>query len=310
MLKYILKRLLALIPVILGVTFIVFFIMNLAPGDPVRMILGEDAKPEAYEMLTEQLGLNKPLLVRYVDYITDLVRGDMGFSYKNGKLVSQELLDRIPNSFKLAGAAMLFCLVVAIPLGIIAAMKQNTFIDGLSMVISLIGVSMPVFWLGLLLILFFSLRLGWFPSGGAEGFRSIVLPAISLGFMSMASIARTTRSSMLEVVRQDYVRTAKAKGVPARVVVMKHALRNALIPTVTIAGLQVGALLGGSVITESVFSWPGIGRLMISAINNRDIPVVLGCVVLYAILFSVVNFIVDMLYAFIDPRIKSQYKSA
>lgn len=308
--KYILKRFLALIPIILGVTFIVFFIMNLAPGDPARMILGDMAKPEEVEALREDMGLNDPLIVQYFKYLFNLVRGDMGISYKNGIPVSTEIFARVPSSFKLAAVATFFCIVMALPLGIIAAIKQNTLIDGLSMFVSLLGVSLPVFWLGLLLILLFSLRLGWLPSGGAEGATSIILPAITLGFHSMATIARTTRSSMLEVIRQDYVRTAKAKGVPRRKVITKHALRNALIPTITVAGLQVGTLLGGSVIAETVFSWPGIGRLMISGINSRNTPVVLGCVVLYSVIFTVVNFIVDMLYAFVDPRIKSQYSGS
>lgn len=310
MLKYILKRLLALVPVILGVTFIVYFIMDFAPGDPARMMLGEMAQEEDVMALREEMGLNDPLVVRYVRYIWGLVRGDMGVSYKNSNPVSAELFDRLPASFKLAGASMLFCIIAAIPLGVMAALKQNTLADAFSMVVALLGVSMPSFWLGLLLIIAFSIKLGWLPTGGADTAASIVLPAITLGFSSMATIARTTRSSMLEVIRQDYVRTARAKGVPRRVVISKHALRNALIPTVTVAGLQLGFLLGGAVLIETVFSWPGIGRLMISGINNRDTPVVLGCAVLYSVTFSVVNFVVDMLYAFIDPRIKSQYKHA
>ena len=219
------------------------------------------------------------------------------------------MFNRFPNTIQLTVAAMLIAIVVAIPLGVIAAVKQNTIFDGVSMIIALIGVSMPIFWLGLLLILLFSLRLGWFPVSGKSGFSSIVLPAIALGFNHMASIARTTRSSMLETIRQDYIRTVRAKGVAYGVVIRKHALKNALIPVITVIGLQIGYMLGGSVLTETVFAWPGVGRLMVDSINGRDIPMVMGCIILVCATFSLVNLAVDILYGFVDPRIKSQYKS-
>ena len=209
----------------------------------------------------------------------------------------------------LALTSTVVAILLALPLGIIAAIKQNTLFDGISMFISLLGISMPVFWMGLLLILFFSVKLGWFPVSGADqGIKSLVLPSIALGFMHMASIARTTRSSMLETIRQDYIRTVRAKGLPEKEVITRHALRNALIPTTTVIGLQIGGMLGGSVLTESVFAWPGIGRYMIQSIQGRDIPSVMGCIIIFALSFAVINLIVDLIYGFIDLRIKAQYK--
>lgn len=310
MFRYFVKRLIALVPVIIGVMFIVFAIMELAPGDPARMILGQDALEEDVDELREEMGLNDPMLFRFGRYVVNLLKGDMGVSYKTNNSVWNEIIARMPSTFKLAVVSLIFCVITAIPLGIVAALRQNTIFDGFSMLLSLIGLSMPNFWLGLLLIIAFSINLGWFPSGGDDGILSIILPAFTLGFSSMASIARTTRSSMLEVIRQDYIRTARAKGVPKNVITVKHALRNAMIPTITIAGLQLGAMLGGSVLTETVFSWPGIGRFMVTSVNQRDLPVVLGCTLVYTVTFSIVNFMVDMIYAVIDPRVKSQYKAS
>lgn len=307
--KYFLKRILALIPVIIGVTFIVFMIMSFAPGDPAKSILGEQAEPQAIEQLREELGLNDHILVQYFRYMKNLFKGDFGISYSTDQPVFFEISQRIPTTAKLATMAIFVAVVFSIPLGIVAAVKQNTWIDGLSMFVALLGVSMPVFWLGQMLLLFFSLRLGWFPSGGLAdgGIIPFILPGFTLGFLSMASIARVTRSSMLEVIRQDYIRTARSKGVPYGVVIRKHALKNALIPTVTVIGLQIGGLLAGSVLTENVFSLPGIGRLIIDSINARDIPMVLGCIIVFTVIFSIANLTVDFLYALIDPRIKSQY---
>ena len=309
MLKFILKRLVALIPVLIGVTLLVFFILDLAPGDPAKVILGETASPEAIEALREEMGLNDPFFVRYGRYMWDLVRGDLGTSYKTSTSVSSEIWARLPNTATLSIAATIFSVILALPLGVVAAVKQNSVFDGVSMFISLLGISMPVFWMGLLLIMQFSVKLGWFPVSGADqGLKSLVLPAFALGFMHMASIARTTRSSMLETIRQDYIRTVRAKGLPEGKVITDHALRNALIPTITVIGLQIGAMLGGSVLTESVFAWPGIGRYMIQSIQGRDIPAVMGCIVVFAIIFAIVNLIVDLIYGFVDPRIKAQYK--
>lgn len=311
--KYILKRLLMLIPVILGVTFIVFFILNLSPGDPAAMILGEQATAEAIEMKREELGLNDPILVRYFNYMKDLLHGDMGVSYRNSISVWEQVTDRFPNTVVLAIAGILVALLIGLPLGILSAKKQNTIIDNISMVLSLIGVSMPNFWFGLLVVMLFALKLGWLPSQGmGEGFvpllLSLILPALTLGTGSAGSIARMTRSSMLEVIRQDYISTARAKGVDERTVTFQHMLRNALIPIITAVGLQFGGLLGGAMLTETVFSWPGLGRLMVENIKSKDIPMVLGCVVFLATMFTIVNLLVDIVYAFVDPRIKSLYK--
>ena len=311
--KYILKRLLMLIPVILGVTFIVFFILNLSPGDPAAMILGEQATAEAIEMKREELGLNDPILVRYFNYMKDLLHGDMGVSYRNSISVWEQVIDRFPNTVVLAIAGILVALLIGIPLGILSAKKQNTIIDNISMVLSLIGVSMPNFWFGLLVVMLFALKLGWLPSQGmGEGFvpllLSLILPALTLGTGAAGSIARMTRSSMLEVIRQDYISTARAKGVDERTVTFQHMLRNALIPIITAVGLQFGGLLGGAMLTETVFSWPGLGRLMVENIKSKDIPMVLGCVVFLATMFTIVNLLVDIVYAFVDPRIKSLYK--
>jgi peptide/nickel transport system permease protein len=307
MLRYVFKRLLALIPVVFGVTFIVFMIMKMAPGDPARIILGENATQEAVASLREEMGLNDNVLVQYGRYMINFCKGDLGISYSNKKHVADEIFSRFPYTLNLSLVAALFSIILAIPLGIIAAVKQNTLFDNASMIFSLIGVSMPIFWLGLLLILLFSLKLGVLPVSGAKTWQSYILPAISLGFMNMASIARTTRSSMLETLRQDYMRTARAKGVPKTRVIMRHGFANALIPTVTVVGIQLGQLLGGSVLTETVFAWPGIGRYMIQAISARDTPVVMGCIVIMTVCFSIVNLIVDLLYAFLDPRIKAMY---
>lgn len=309
MIKFIFKRLLALIPVLVGVSLLVFFILDLAPGDPAKTILGEQARPEDIAQLREEMGLDDPFFVRYGRYMLDLVQGDLGISYKTKDPVGEEIWARLPNTALLALTSTAVAILLALPLGIIAAIKQNTLFDGISMFISLLGVSMPVFWMGLLLILLFSVKLGWFPVAGADqGIRSLVLPSVALGFMHMAAIARTTRSSMLETIRQDYIRTVRAKGLPEGAVIKDHALRNALIPTTTVIGLQIGSMLGGSVLTESVFSWPGIGRFLIQSIQGRDIPGVMGCIIIFALSFALINLLVDLIYGFIDPRIKAQYK--
>lgn len=314
MYKFVVKRLLQLIPVIIGVTFIVFFIMNLAPGDPAAIILGDQATAEALAMKREELGLNDPLLVRYFNYMKNLLRGDMGTSYKNNIPVWNQVIDRLPNTAILAVAGIFIALLFGIPIGILSAKKQYSLLDNISMVAALIGVSMPNFWSGLLLVMLFSLTLGWLPSQGMGSggvipvLRSIILPSLTLGINSMAMVARMTRSSMLEVIRQDYISTAQAKGLNDHVITTQHMLRNALIPIITAVGLQFGHLLGGAMLAETVFSWPGLGRLMVDSIKSRDIPMVLGCVVFMATMFSIVNLIVDIVYAFVDPRIKSMYK--
>lgn len=307
--KYIAKRLLMLIPVIIGVSFLVFFIMAMAPGDTAKAILGEDAPVEALEALREELGLNDPVPVRYVNYMKGLLHGDLGESYKSGRPVFDEIMERFPATLELSFWGMLFAVALSIPIGIISATRQYSVLDSVSMVFALLGVATPNFWLGLMLIIAFALHLGWLPSGGnTAGFASLILPVITLGTGCMANITRTTRSSMLEVIRQDYIRTAKAKGVSKNKVINKHALKNALIPVVTVIGLQFGSLLGGAVLTETVFSWPGIGTYLITSIKAKDTNAVLGTVIFFSICFSIVNLVVDILYAYIDPRIKSKYK--
>ncbi len=305
MAKYILKRIIALIPVIFGVTLVVFLIMQLAPGDPARMIAGELASPEQVNELREEMGLNDPILVRYFNYMVDFFHGDLGESYFKHRAVMDEIMDRFPYTAKLAAVAVVLTIVMSIPIGITAAVRQNSIFDNLSLVVTLFGISMPVFWLGLLLIILFSLRLGLLPTGGADTWKGYVLPAFCLAFSNMSTVARTTRSSMLETIRQDYVRTARAKGVSKRKVIRKHAFRNALIPTITVIGIQISQLLGGSVVVETVFAWPGVGRLMIESINSRDTPLVLGCIVMLTIIFSLLNLVIDLCYGFFDPRVKA-----
>jgi peptide/nickel transport system permease protein len=302
-----------LIPVLLGVTFIVFFIMNLTPGDPAAIILGDQASAEALEGMREELGLNDPLLIRYVNYIKNMCRGDLGVSYRNRISVWEQVWDKFPNTCVLAIAGIIVALAIGIPVGIISAKKQYTTVDNVSVVLSLIGVSMPNFWLGLLFSLLFALKLGWLPSQGMGTglvplLRSIILPALTLGTGVAATVVRMTRSSMLEVIRQDYIITARSKGITEKEVTRKHMFKNALIPIITAVGLQFGTLLGGAMLTETVFSWPGLGRLMVDSITRKDIPMVLGAVIFMAVMFSVVNLAVDIIYAFVDPRIKSQYK--
>jgi len=307
--KYIIKRLLYLIPVLLGVSFIIFTMMYLTPGDPARIMMGDNAPPEAIEALREQLGLNDPFLVQYGNWLRRLIlEGDAGVSYQTRRPVMGEIMERFPATLQLAAAGVVVSVSIGIPLGIISATKQYSIFDKLSMFFALLGVSMPAFWQAMLLILLFSLHLGWLPPSGLGTFNHLILPAITIGTGSAAIIARMTRSSMLEVIRQDYIRTARAKGQVEFIVVTRHALKNALIPIITVVGLQFGALLGGAVLTESVFSIPGIGRLMVDSISSRDFPVVQGGVLFIAVTFSLINLLVDIVYAFVDPRIKSQYK--
>ncbi len=313
MYKYIIKRLLMLIPVLLGVTFIVFFVLNLSKGDPAAIILGDQASKESLEAKREELGLNDPLPVRYARYMGGLLKGDLGVSYKNKLPVWDQVIEKFPNTAILALAGILIALLIGIPSGIISAKKQYSITDNVFMVLALIGVAMPNFWFGLLAVIIFSLNLRWLPSQGmGVGFipmlQSLILPALTLGTGSAAMITRMTRSSMLEVIRQDYIDTARSKGISERAITYRHMLKNALIPIVTAVGLQFGALLGGAMLTETVFSWPGLGRLMVDSIKTKDIPMVLGAVIFLAIMFTVVNLVVDIVYAFVDPRIKSQYQ--
>jgi peptide/nickel transport system permease protein len=307
MIKYVIKRLIYMIPVILALTFVVFTIMYFTPGDPTEVILGNEYTKEASMKLKQDLGLDKPFMVQFFNYVKNLVQGDFGMSYISRAPVSEQLFGRFPNTAKVVAGAMLFCIFIGVPIGVISGTKPYSLLSNVTMVIGLLGVSLPIFWLGLLLILLFSVKLGWLPSSGIDGFSSLILPSLALGANYMANIMRTTRSSMLEVIRQDYIRTAKAKGVSKRNVIRKHALQNAMMPTITIIGMNIGALLGGVVLTETVFSIPGTGRLLVESINKRDTPCVLGCLVIMAVCVAVSNLAVDLIYAYIDPRIKAQY---
>lgn len=306
--RYIIKRLLMLIPVLICVSFAIYCIMDLAPGDPALIIAGDQATDEMIEQVREDYGFNDPLLVRYLRYMQGLVRGDLGVSYVSKKDVWASYCERFPATAKLSVAAITVSITVSLILGVYSAVNQNTWKDNVSVVLALLGLSMPQFWLGLLLIIAFALNLGWFPSGGdLMGWRSLILPAITIGTNNAALMTRTTRSSMLDVIRQDYLCTARAKGVSEKKVIMKHALRNALIPIITIAGVQFAYILGGAVLVETVFAWPGVGRLTVDSINMRDIPMVTGCVVITTMIVCIVQLLVDILYAYVDPRIKAQY---
>ena len=306
--KYILKRILFLIPIMLGVSFIVFGLLYITPGDPARNILGPAASEEAVADLRDEMGLDDPFLVQYGRYLKDIVtKGDLGNSYISKTPVVKEIFSRAGYTLKLAVLAISFAILLGIPIGIISAVKQYSIFDNITMLFALVGISMPVFWLGLLLIMLFSVNLGWLPSSGFDTPAQMVLPAIALGSQSVSVITRMTRSSMLEVIRKDYIKTARAKGQKENIVIWKHALGNALIPIITIIGIQFGQLMGGALMTEVIFSIPGIGRLMVDSIKMRDTPMVLGCVLFVAVAFSIVNLIVDLLYTFVDPRMRASY---
>ena len=308
--KYILRRIILLIPVLLGVTLIIFTLLYLTPGDPARIILGDDADEAAVQSLRDELGLNDPYVVQLGRYIRNVfTRLDFGVSYITGRPVSAEILGRYPTTITLASLSITVAVLIAIPLGIFAAIYQNTWIDDISRIISLIGVSMPNFWQGLLMILFFSVYLGWLPASGFSTPKQWVLPALTIGTSTAASIMRTTRSSMLEVIRQDYIRTARAKGATEFTVIWKHAFKNAIIPVLTIVGIRFGGALGGAIVSEQVFAVPGLGKLMVDSIKSRNYPVVQGGVLLIALAYGVITLVVDILYAYADPRIKSKYST-
>ncbi len=334
--RYIAKRLLNLLPVILGITLLVFAFLHLIPGDPAITMLGDRATPQQVEALRERMGLNQPLPLQYFKFLWDLIRLDFGTSIITGVPIAEEIRIRWPATFELSVAAMLVASILGIPAGVLAAVRKNSFVDNLTMSGSLLGVSLPVYWLGLLLIYLFAVNLNWLPPSGRlsidAGFAfkpitgfyvldallrfdfkalqdvlvHLILPALTLGTIPLAILARITRSAMLEVLSQDYIRTARAKGLLERWVIFKHALKNALLPVVTIIGLQFGTLLGGAILTETIFSWPGIGSWIYEGILNRDYPVVQGGVVFVAVAFVLINLIVDLSYAFLDPRIQYQ----
>ncbi|MCG0238625.1 MAG: ABC transporter permease [Firmicutes bacterium] len=306
--RYVTTRLLAVIPVMFGVAVLAFLMLVLTPGDPALLMLGERATEEQLQTLRQEMGLDKPAYVQFARFMANLVRGDLGRSIRSSRPVAEELLARLPATVELAVAAVVLSVLLGIPLGVISAVRRGSLADHLAMLFALGGVAMPAFWQGLMLMLIFAVYLGWLPpSGRMGGLEYLVLPAITLGTRESALIARMTRSSLLEVIRQDYIRTARAKGLSERVVIFRHALRNALLSVVTVVGLNFGSLLAGVVVTETVFSWPGIGRFMVDAIRAKDFPVVQGAVVMFGFLAAAVNLLVDLLYAVIDPRIRAQY---
>jgi len=311
--QYILRRLLILIPLLLAVSILTFIMVHLVPGDPIVTRFGlemRNMEPERLEAIREELGLNDPLPMQYLRYLSNLLRGDLGRSLTTRAPVSKEILSRLPATIQLTVASMLVVLLIAVPLGIVSAVKRGSLVDNLCMGGALLGVSMPSFWFGIMLMLLFALKLNLLPSGGrGDGtlvgtLKALIMPALTLGTGMMGLVARLTRSSMLEVLGYDYMRTATAKGLASRVVLIRHGLRNALIPVVTVVGVQFASLLGGAVITETIFSWPGIGRLAVNAISRRNYPVIMGTVLVFSVTFVLANLLVDILYTLIDPRIR------
>ncbi|MFO7460584.1 MAG: ABC transporter permease [Desulfatiglandales bacterium] len=300
---YILRRLLLTVPVVVGVSILIFLIIRMIPGDPAIAIAGVHASNEYIEQVRKDLHLDRSLPVQYVIFVRNLARGDLGYSTMSRRPVVLELRERFPRTVELTLLAMLIASVVGISAGIISATRRYSVFDNLSMLVALFGVAAPVFWLALMLQLLFAVHLGWLPATGRGTFRHLILPSLTLGMATAGLIARITRSSMLEVLRQDFITTARAKGLAEKVIIYKHALKNALIPVVTIMGLQFGILLGGAVLTETVFAWPGVGRLLVDSILARDYPVVQGAVLVLAVSFVLINLFVDLVYAFLDPRI-------
>ncbi len=334
MLRYIVQRLFMLIPVLIGISIITFVMVRLIPGDPARIMAGERATDEQVQRVREMWGLDKPIHEQYFIYVNNLLHGNMGRSLKRNEAVTEELRWALPTTIELAFAAMFFAILIGIPAGIIAAYKQNSWWDLGVMVGSMVGISMPVFWLGLLLIYVFALKLGWMPPSGrlsvgikitpitgmytvdalltgnwrgfVDAVHHLIMPALAVGTIPMAIIARMTRSSLLEVLRQDYIRTARSKGLSEVTVIFRHALKNAFLPVITIIGLQLGTLLVGAILTESIFALPGMGRLIVDRILSRDYPVVQGAVLVFAATFVLINLLVDLSYAYLDPRIRYQ----
>lgn len=307
--KFILKRLLYMIPVLLGVAFLVFAILSLTPGDPGTIILGITAKPEDIASLNEQFGYNKPFLIRFFSYIKDIVlHFNLGVSYQTREPVINDIMAKFPNTLKLTIFSMSLSAIIGISFGIISAVKQYSALDHICVVTALVFACIPGFWLGLMLMMLFSLKLGWLPSYGAESLKNFILPTLTVSMTSAAGLLRLTRSAMLETIRQEYIRTAKAKGASKKRIIIKHALRNALMPVVTTLETSFGASLGGAIIAETVFAMPGMGTLITTAIRQKDIPMVMGSTLFLAVLFSLIILLVDILYAVIDPRIMDKYK--
>lgn len=305
--RYIAKRLLLMIPVLLGISLLVFAMLELSPGDPAQIILGMKATPEALDNLREQMGLNDPFWLRYIRYIGNVLHGDFGTSWRTSLSVIDEIVHRIPVTLRVALGAMFLTVLIGIPIGIISAVKQYSLIDNLTLGGALLFSSMPAFWFGTLLVLLFALKLSWLPATGSDSIRSYILPWITLAASNAATLVRMTRSSMLEVIRADYIKMARAKGASEKQVILRHALRNALLPIITIVGMNFAGLMGGTVVIEQVFTLTGLGTLAINSVRALDVPMVMGEVLFIAALTSLINLLVDVLYVYIDPRLKSQY---
>ena len=307
--KYILKRLLLTIPILLAVVFIVFTLLYFAPGDITMQLLGTQWTPEAAAALKHELGLDLPFFVQFINYIGGIFTGNLGISFMSREPVTAMLAVCLPNTLYILVTSVTLAVVISIPIGILAALKPNSWFSGFTTAFSLIGVSAPAFWVGLLLVLLFSLRLGWLPASGLESPAALILPAVTMSLTYLASLSRTTRSSMIEAMRMDYIRTARAKGVKQRSIIFKHALRNALLPTVSLIGFIIGEMFGGATIVETIFGIPGMGRLLVESVNKRDMNPVLGCVTVMAIGVALMSILTDVAFAFLDPRIKAQYVS-
>jgi ABC-type dipeptide/oligopeptide/nickel transport system permease component len=304
MTRFIIKRLLVSIPILLLVVTLVFFAFQLIPGDPARMYAGEDAPQERVDAVRKEMGLDRPVIVQYTTYMVRLAQGDLGKSIFTRRMVATEIGTRFWNTFKLALCSIVVATIVGISMGAVSALKRGTLADHIVTFVALLGISIPVFWLGLLMMYFFSVTLGVLPSAGFGTWKHYIMPTISLAVFSVAFIARMTRSALLETIQQDYVRTARAKGLKERTVLLMHSLRNAMLPVTTVVGLRFGYMVGGAVVTEEVFAWPGLGRLLVSSVGQRDIPLVQGLLLTFAASFVVVNLFVDIVYAFLDPRIR------
>jgi peptide/nickel transport system permease protein len=304
MLNYLIKRIFSTIPVLIGISLLLFFMLRMLPGDPAQVLAGQMATPEEIENIRHQLGLDRPIYEQYAAYLSRLARLDLGRSARTQNPVLDEIWARLPNTLLLAVVAIGLACLFGIPAGIISAVRPYSWIDYLVTISALFGMSMPVFWLGLMLVVVFSIILKWLPAGGTGSWQHVVLPSITLAAFVVAFIARMTRSTMIETLSQDFTTTARSKGLQERVVVIKHALKNAMIPIITVVGLQFGLLLGGAVLTETVFAWPGLGRLIVDSILARDYPVIQGAILIFGLLYIMVNLVVDMIYALVDPRIR------
>lgn len=305
--RYVLKRLLYVVPVLVGVTFLVFALLSLSPGDPAQAILGVGAKPQEIAMMREQLGLNDPIIVQYLRYMKGVLQGDFGVSYSIKQPVLEIIRIRLPNTLILSFGSLFLILIVAIPLGIILAVKQNSLFDNIMRVVTLILAAMPGFWLGLMLILLFSVKLGWLPSNGLDSVKASIMPLLCLSVAGWTTNSRLARASMLDVIRQDYIRTARAKGLPFGFILRRHALKNALMPIVTSVGMAIGQCVGGSVVIETVFGINGLGKMMVDALRQKDIPTIMASVIISAVIIALANLLTDLSYALIDPRIRSAY---